>query len=109
MATQSDGSIEILRENPSSQSPPRSQSVTDHYQENYSVEIGEYSLRSVIAGNKKLRLALRTVIGMILFLALLGCVTASKLTLILLTNKLRHVTVNRTKEEVRFLLNNYRV
>ena len=84
------------------------QSVRDPYQRMDSEEHGsEDSLRNVIVGNKKLRLALRTVIGVILFLALLGCVTASKITLVLLTNKLRHVTVNRTEEEVRFVISNH--
>jgi hypothetical protein len=65
-------------------------------------EFGEESFVSAISRNKKLRLGLRLVIGFVLFLAVLGCVAGSKLTLVALANKLRHVTVNQTKQEVSY-------
>ena len=65
-------------------------------------EFGEESFVSAISRNKKLRLGLRLVIGFVLLLAVLGCVAGSKLTLVALANKLRHVTVNQTKQEVSY-------
>ena len=50
-----------------------------------------------MSGNKKLRLFLRAVIGGVLFLVVLTCITFSKLTLITLTNELRHLTVDNTE------------
>ena len=46
--------------------------------------------------HKKLRLAVRGVIGGVLFLAVLACATFSKLTLVGLTNQLRELTVELT-------------
>ena len=53
--------------------------------------------------NKKLRLAVRTAIAVVLFLVVLGCVTFSKLSLVALADRLRNMTVSRTKEEVCFV------
>ena len=71
-------------------------------EKNGTEEFGEESFVSAISRNKKLRLGLRLVIGFVLFLAVLGCVAGSKLTLVALANKLRHVTVNQTKQEVSY-------
>ena len=50
--------------------------------------------------NKQLRLVIRTVIGVVMFFLVLSCLAFSKLTLVALADKLKHVTVNQTKTEV---------
>ena len=104
MASPEVGGIERVQENVSQSSPSRSRAAKKHrmtYVRSGSEEYGEESLGSTISGNKKLRLGLRLMIGFLLFLAVLGCVAGSKLTLVSLANKLRHATVNQTKQEVR--------
>lgn len=61
---------------------------------------GEGGAQVVQGGNKKLRLAVRGVIGVALFLVVLACVTFSKVSLLRLTNELRHLTVNKSRHEV---------
>ena len=51
-------------------------------------------------GNKMLRLFVRGAIGVALFLVVLACLTFSKLSLLRITNELRHLTVNKTENEV---------
>ena len=53
-----------------------------------------------VGGRERLRLVVRAVLGALLFLAVLGCVTFSKLSLLALADKLRSMTVNSTKQEV---------
>lgn len=65
-------------------------------------ESGESGVQVLQDGAKKLRLLVRGVIGAALFLVVLALVTFSKLSLIRLANELRHLTVNKTPEEVSY-------
>ena len=66
-----------------------------HYSEN---EGSDDENQQVSNGDShpKMRLVVRTAIGLLLFGVVLGCVTFSKLTLIHLTDKLRNLTMNVT-------------
>ena len=78
-----------------------SQTVRERLRRSESEENAEETFAAGLgSGNKKLRLAVRTVIGVLLFLVVLGCVVFSKLSLVALADRLRHVTVNRTKKQV---------
>ena len=53
--------------------------------------------------NKQLRLVIRSVIGVVLFFVVLSCLAFSKLTLVTLADKLRHVTVKKSQKEVNIM------
>ncbi|CAI8032189.1 Chitin synthase chs-2, partial [Geodia barretti] len=101
MATRDVGGIEGLQEKQNVLQHEKSLGCQAVKEKSGTEEFGEESFASAISRNKKLRLGLRLVIGFVLLLAVLGCVAGSKLTLVALANKLRHVTVNQTKQELK--------
>ena len=79
------------------------QSLNRHeFQQSESEDSDNGNLQATQANDShpKLRLAVRTAIGLLLFSVVLACVTLSKLTLIRLTDELRILTTNDTSNAV---------
>ena len=98
MATQMVEVVEIVGEQQNQSSLGRRGAVGERQSNHESTE--EHAEEPDRNVNKQLRLVIWTVIGVVMFFLVLSCLAFSKLTLVALADKLKHVTVNQTTTEV---------